>query len=164
MLGSQGASVCVCVFVCVCVVICPSLYLTLCDPMDCSPPGSSAHRVSQARILKWVAISSSRGSSQPRDGTRISCAGRQVLHHWTICSGIKGQGLEGTEQEDSCKAQSLSPAFSMDVLKKVIQMKFHGESHIHYSPPQPTKMPSLCPSHVARGIRNYFREELLLSR
>ena len=43
------------------------LCLTLCDPMDCSLPGSSVHGISQARILEWVAISSSRGSSQPRD-------------------------------------------------------------------------------------------------
>ena len=41
--------------------------LTLCDPMDCSPPGSSVHGILQARILEWVAISFSRGSSQPRD-------------------------------------------------------------------------------------------------
>ena len=43
--------------------LCP----TLCDPMDCSPPGSSVHGILQARTLEWVAISSSRGSSQPRD-------------------------------------------------------------------------------------------------
>ena len=43
--------------------------LTLCDPMDSSPPGSSVHRILQARILEWVAISFSRGSSQPRDQT-----------------------------------------------------------------------------------------------
>ena len=41
--------------------------LPLCDPMDCSPPDSSVHRVPQERILEWVAISSSRGSSRPRD-------------------------------------------------------------------------------------------------
>ena len=45
--------------------------LTLCNPMDCSPPGSSVYGISQARILKWVAISSSRGSSLPRDQTCI---------------------------------------------------------------------------------------------
>ena len=45
--------------------LCP----TLCDPMDCSPPGSSVHGIFQARTLEWVAISSSRGSSQPRDQT-----------------------------------------------------------------------------------------------
>ena len=46
--------------------------LTLCDPMDCSPPGSSLHGILQARILEWVAISSSRGSSRPRDRTWVS--------------------------------------------------------------------------------------------
>ena len=44
--------------------------LTLCDPMDGSPPGSSVHGILQARILEWIAISFSRGSSQPRDRTR----------------------------------------------------------------------------------------------
>ena len=42
-------------------------HLTLCDPMDCSPPGSSVLGILQARILEWVAIPFSRGSSQPRD-------------------------------------------------------------------------------------------------
>ena len=54
------------------------LYPTLCDPMDCNPPGSSVHEIFQARVLEWVAISFSRGSSQPRDQTRVSCtAGRR---------------------------------------------------------------------------------------
>ena len=53
------------IFVCACSVIqsCP----TLCDPVDCSPSGSSVHGTSQAGILEWVAISFSRGSSQYRD-------------------------------------------------------------------------------------------------
>ena len=51
---------------------CAQSYLILCDPMDCSPSGSSVHGIFQARILEWVAISSSRGSSQPRDQTHIS--------------------------------------------------------------------------------------------
>ena len=52
-------------------------YLTICNPMDCSPPGSSVHGMFQARIMGWVAISYSRGSSQPRDQTQLSCiAGR----------------------------------------------------------------------------------------
>ena len=45
--------------------------LTLCDPRNCSPPCSSVHRIFQTRILEWVAISFSRGSSRPRDGTRV---------------------------------------------------------------------------------------------
>ena len=51
--------------------------LTLCEPMDCSPSGSSVCGILQARILEWVAISFSRRSSWPRDQTCISCtAGR----------------------------------------------------------------------------------------
>ena len=60
------------------------LCLTLCDPKDCSLPGSSIHGMFQARILEWVAISSPRGPSHPKDGTRvplISSIGRQILYH-----------------------------------------------------------------------------------
>ena len=46
---------------------------TLCDPMHCSPPGSSVHGILQAGILEWVAMPSSRGSSQPSDQTLVSC-------------------------------------------------------------------------------------------
>ena len=55
--------------------------LTLCNPMDCSPLGSSVHGILQVRILEQVAVSFSRGSSRPRDQTHISCIGRQVLYH-----------------------------------------------------------------------------------
>ena len=48
---------------------------TLCDPMDYSLPGFSIHGILQARILEWVTISFSRGSSQPRDRTRVSRTG-----------------------------------------------------------------------------------------
>ena len=44
---------------------------TLCDPIDCSLPGFSVHEILQARILEWIAISSSRGYPQPRDGNCI---------------------------------------------------------------------------------------------
>ena len=55
---------------------------TLCDPVDCSPPGSSVHRILQARILEWVAISFSRGSSWPRDWTRVSRTGGGFFNLW----------------------------------------------------------------------------------
>ena len=51
--------------------------ITLCNSVDCSSPGSSVHEILQTRILEWVAVPSSRGSSRPRDWTRISC-----LLHW----------------------------------------------------------------------------------
>ena len=54
------------------------LCLTLCDPMDCSLSGSSIHGIFQARVLEWIAISFSRGSSRPRNRTRVSrIAGRR---------------------------------------------------------------------------------------
>ena len=49
--------------------------------MDCSPPGSSVHGILQPRILEWVAISFSRGSSRPRDQTCVFCIGRWILYH-----------------------------------------------------------------------------------
>ena len=54
------------------VVLVAKLCLTLCNPMDCSPPGSSLHGISQARILEWVAVPFSRGSSPPRDQNCVS--------------------------------------------------------------------------------------------
>ena len=51
------------------------------NPIDCSPPGSSVYGTSQTRILEWAAISFSRVSSQPRNRTRVSRIGRQVLDH-----------------------------------------------------------------------------------
>ena len=56
-------------YICVFAQLC----LTFCDPVDCGPPGSSVHEIFQSRILEWVAISYSRGSSRPRDWTCISC-------------------------------------------------------------------------------------------
>ena len=55
---------------------------TLCDPVDCSPPGSSIHGILQARILEWVAISSSRGSSRPRDWTWVSFIAGRFFTIW----------------------------------------------------------------------------------
>ena len=54
----------------------------LCDPVDCSPPGSSIHGILQARILEWVAISFSRGSSPPRDWTQVSCTAGTRFNLW----------------------------------------------------------------------------------
>ena len=58
--------------------------LTLCNPMDCSPPGPTVHGLLRARTVEWVAMPSSKGSSPPRNRTHtsdISCIGRQALYH-----------------------------------------------------------------------------------
>ena len=66
--------------------------LTLCDPLDCSLPGSSVHGIFQAKVLEWVAISFSRGSYWSRDWTHISCifciAGG-LFTHWAIWDNTK---------------------------------------------------------------------------
>ena len=57
---------------------------TLCNPMNCSPPGSSVHGILQARILEWVAMPFSKVSLPPRDHAHVSyvsCIGRQILYH-----------------------------------------------------------------------------------
>ena len=73
---------------------------TLCDPMNCSPPGSFVHGILQARILEWVAVFSSRGSSKPQDRTRLS---EIEIFIWQLkglpgCSGSK---------ESACSARDL---------------------------------------------------------
>ena len=69
-MDKMTSGVCVFVCVCVCVCVCAQSCPTLCDPLDCSSPGSSVHGIFQARILEGVAMSSSRG-----------CTGRQILYH-----------------------------------------------------------------------------------
>ena len=65
--------------------------LTFWDPMDSIPPGSSVHRIFQARIMNWVAISFPRESSQPRDWTWVSwvsCIDRWILYHYTTWKAL----------------------------------------------------------------------------
>ena len=64
-------------------VLVTQLYPCLWDSMDCIPPGSSVHGISQARILEWVAILFSKESSQPRDQTHVSC-----IAIWAISNGL----------------------------------------------------------------------------
>ena len=72
---------------CVRVCVCARTHSVVCnffDPMICSPPGPYVHGIFQARILEWVAMPTSRESSQPRDGTcisGISCISRRILYH-----------------------------------------------------------------------------------
>ena len=75
---------------CYCFTLCPHAqsHLILWDPTDCSSPSFSICGMFQARLLEWVAICSSRGSSQPRDPTHISCIsciGKRILYQCTPC-------------------------------------------------------------------------------
>ena len=91
--------VCACACVCVCVCVCAHMHMCsvslvwLFKPMDYNPSGSFAHGIFQARILERVAMPSSRGSSQPKHGTHISCIGKQILYHctsWEACLDMEG--------------------------------------------------------------------------
>ena len=68
----------------------------LCDPMTCSPPDSSVHGISQARILEWVVVSFSRGSSWPRDQIQIFCLAGKLF-----TTEPPGKSLLGTKTESS---------------------------------------------------------------
>ena len=67
---------------------------TPCDPMDCSPSGSSVHGIVQARILEWVTIPFSRGSSRPRDGTRVFCIAGWFFTVWATREALQGNTKE----------------------------------------------------------------------
>ena len=69
------------------------LCLTLCDPMDGSLPGSSVHGILQARILKWVAMPFSRGSSRPRDWTWVSCIAGRFFTDWAMREALNNKGI-----------------------------------------------------------------------
>ena len=99
---------------------------TLCNAMDCSPPGSSVHGILQARILEWIAISFSRGSSWPMEPTRVSCICRQILYLWATWEALCDQLLLFSHQFAS---NSLWP---------------HGLQHTR--PPCPLPSPRVCSS------------------
>ena len=63
-------------------------YLTLCNPLDYSPHSSYIHEILQARILEWVAMPSSRGFSQTRDWTQVSCIAGRFFTIWTTREAI----------------------------------------------------------------------------
>ena len=72
-------------------------YPILCDPVDCSPPGSSIHGILQARVLEWVAISFSWGSSQPRDQTLCCIVGTYYSFCiWVVSANSKLQSFSHT--------------------------------------------------------------------
>ena len=70
-------------------VFVPQSCLTLCYPMDCRLPGSTAHGTLQARILEWAAIPFARGSSQPRDQNQFSCTAGTFLTVWATRDALE---------------------------------------------------------------------------
>ena len=89
---------------------CPSVLVTqscstLWDPMDCNPPGSSVHVILQERILRWITILFSRGSSWPRDWNQVSCIAGRLYHlSHQYCPKWYGKLSDGFEQRCRMKA------------------------------------------------------------
>ena len=130
--------------------------LTLCDPMDYSLPGSPVHGILQARILEWVAMPSSRGSSRPRDGTRISyvsCIGWQIFTTsatWeagspalpgdSLPTELQGK-LPRNQYEDNQKnfeKECISSVTFSSVTQLRLTLQPHGLQHARPPSPSPT--------------------------
>ena len=93
--------------------------------MGCSPPVSSVHNISQARILEWVAIFFSRGFSQLKDQTLISCIGRWILCHRTtltlhtvVSHSYKGFPGGSVGKESACRVGDLGRSLGWEDLEK----------------------------------------------
>ena len=107
----------------------------LCNPMDCSPRGSSVHRIIEARILEWVAISYCRGSSRPRDlicVSCISCIGRQILCHcdrwWTITPQVPWTARRSNQSI----LKEISPGCSLEGLMLRLKLQYFGHPMWRY--------------------------------
>ena len=101
---------------------------TLCNLMDCSPPGSSVHGILQARILEWVAFPFSRGSSHPRDQTQVSCIADGFFTIWaTRKVQFKNTWtyIHALWMYLYCQQQNLqSKLCTFEIITKIIYFKF----------------------------------------
>ena len=128
-------------------------------PMDWGPPGSSVHGISHARILEWVAISSSRGSSQSKYQTHISWIGRQILYHWTTWEvlshyihhsnkrGRQGIGFSRLEYYSTALGPTCfqNPPKWLDILTRGnTQAHASLQRHSHCPLRWPLRIPSSC--------------------
>jgi len=106
---------------------------TLCDPVDCRLPGFSVHGILQARILEWVTISFSRGSSQPRDWIRVSSVGDRRFNLWATREG-KVFSLAETNCSTvySYSRNDAPPSVGLALIGKEHKIKFRSWENIYY--------------------------------
>ena len=96
--------------------------LTLYSLIDCSPPGSSLHGISQARILEWVAMPSSRGSSQARDRSQVSCIAGGFF---TICASREALEVSCLFEFEVLHSHTpKNPSFSLDAFFRWADMMY----------------------------------------
>ena len=130
------------------------LYLTFCHPRNCSPPGFSIHRILQERIVKWVALPSSRGSSWLSDQTQVSCVSCIASRFFTT------ESLGKPTYVYVCAYIYISVQFSYSIMSDSLQL--HGLQHsrlpVHHQLPEPTQ------THIHRISDAIQPFHLLLSR
>ena len=130
--------------------------------MNCSPPGSSVHEIFQVRILEWVAISSSRGSSQYRDETCVSGIGSQILYHW-----VTWEALSWLVQLLSCVQLFATPWIPPHQASLLHCFPEFAQTHVHWvddaiQPSHPLSLPSSpalnLSQHLVSHNLNYLME------
>ena len=126
------------------IVVVLSVCLTVCDPMDYSPLGSSVRGISQARILEWVAISFSRESSGPRDWTHVSCFGMRILYCWATRLKKKQTTKQNPKYLSIYLGSIISPSYLLQGPLGNIFWKSKFWAHWPNSP-APHSIPSLFP-------------------
>ena len=109
--------------------------LILCNPLDCSQPGSCLHRIFQARILGWVAISSSTGSSWWRDRTSVSCIciGKRIIITIIILPLVPPGSLQFSSITQSCPTLCNSMDWSTPGLPVYHQLLDFIQTHVHWA-------------------------------
>ena len=130
--------------------LCP----TLCDPMGCSPPGSSVHGISQARMLEWGAISFSRGSC-------VSCIVRWTLDHCATWEGIREEAKTSHLLLFLASPPNLSSP-GLSATRALTQGEGQPPAHGHASPrhdPQRTKGPNKAVCFIQEHEPHYGHQE-----
>ena len=125
-------------------VLVTQLCLTLCDPMDRSLPGPCVHGILQVRVLEWVSISFSRGSSWSRDWTWVYCVARGFFTIWANREAHRLL-LPGKSTNASVCCEGLSPLSSHPVFYPTSSTRL-----LHVPDPGPALCPFLFSLHVSR--------------
>ena len=116
---------------CLVAPLCP----TLCNPMDCSPPGSSVHLDSPGKNTGVGCHASSRGSSQPRDGTRVSCIAGRFFTIWATRDTLKGKSKIKYMKEEKRTTSDQQDFIDVSIWNKsiglVLKLKLDG-SYRHW--------------------------------
>ena len=134
---------------CTRILSCP----TLCNPTDCSPPGSSVHGITQARTREWVPVPSSKGSSWPKDRTQVSCIAGGFFAMWATEEGpcVLHDNVLNVYSLNKPTEPSIYSACCLYHSRSLLQAR--TESPLYASHTRPCMMKGLH-HHRSRGARH----------